>query len=92
MKYLALILALIIGTPTIAVADELTKTNFYYDIQWGHLIIGHISVSLERKNSSIKLNLILFDLYFLFQEYIALKIPLSFQYSFWVFSDQAFLG
>ncbi len=55
MKYLALIVALIIGTPSIAVADELTKTNFYYDIQWGHLIIGHIGVSLERKNSSIKL-------------------------------------
>jgi len=55
MKYLALILALIIGTPSITVADELTKTDFYYDIQWGHLMIGHISVSLEKKNSSIKL-------------------------------------
>ena len=55
MKYLVLILGLFIGTSSVVVADELIKTNFYYDIQWGHLIIGHITVSLERKNNSIKL-------------------------------------
>ena len=55
MKYLTVILALIIGTRSIGDAGKLTKTSFHYDIQWGHLIIGHISVSLEKKSSSIKL-------------------------------------
>ena len=50
MKYLAVILALIIGIPSIGDAGELTKTSFHYDIQWGHLIIGHISVSLEKRS------------------------------------------
>jgi len=55
MKLLALILALIIGSASTGDAGKPTKTNFYYDIQWGHLIIGHISVSLEKKSNSIKL-------------------------------------
>ena len=57
MKIIILILILLlhVGTLSIVSADELTKTNFYYDIQWGHIIVGNITVQQEKKNSGIKL-------------------------------------
>ena len=55
MKNIILILVLNIGTFSIVNANELTKTNFYYDIQWGHITVGNIDVLLEKKNSGIKL-------------------------------------
>jgi hypothetical protein len=55
MKHLSVIIALTIGIPFIANAEEIAKTSFYYDIQWGNLVIGHIDGSLERKDNSIKL-------------------------------------
>ena len=55
MKNIILILVLNIGTFSIVNANELTKTNFYYDIQWGHITVGNINVRLEKKNRGVKL-------------------------------------
>ena len=55
MKNIILIFILNLGTFSIGSANELTKTNFYYDIQWGHITVGNIDVLLEKKNSGIKL-------------------------------------
>jgi hypothetical protein len=55
MKYVAITLTLIIAISPVAHANKLIKTNFHYDIQWGNLKIGNISVFLERKSNDIKL-------------------------------------
>ena len=57
MKYLVLLFVLINGNPSFADMGPLSKKSLNYDIQWGHIVIGQITASLEKKYNGFILKL-----------------------------------
>jgi hypothetical protein len=57
MKYFFLFLALIYGSSSFAETGPLGKKTLNYDIQWGHIIVGRVDVTLDRKYNRFILKL-----------------------------------
>jgi len=57
MKYLVLLFVLINGNPSFSDTGPLSKKSLNYDIQWGHIVIGQITASLEKKYNGFILKL-----------------------------------